>query len=269
MRFEDIDWNELWKQSRGSRSWRPKKERDWDSRAAGFAKRNAGSAYVKEFLALIDPDPTWTVLDVGSGPGTLAIPLAQQVKKVTALDFSPAMLRHLTDAAAAAEIDNIETVEAAWEDDWAQKGISAHDVTIASRSLSVGDLGAALAKLDRWATKAVFIADKVGSGPFDPTVFEAVGRSFSAGPDYIFTVNILYSMGIYAHVDFITVDRNLTYDSPEQALESCRWMLDCLTREEEEKLSWHVSEHLSPTPDGRWQMSGQKPAQWAMIWWKK
>jgi len=50
------------------------------------------------------------VLDAGSGPGTLAIPLAERGARVTALDYADGMLRALSARAADINIDTIETV---------------------------------------------------------------------------------------------------------------------------------------------------------------
>lgn len=269
MDFHDIDWNTLWQQSRQKKSWKRKKKGDWDKRAAGFAKRNIGSSYVDEFLEMLRPQPEWSVLDVGSGPGTLSIPLASSVKQITALDFSANMLEVLNEQARDSQIDNLRTMQVAWEDDWEQAGVGIHDVAIASRSLAVQDLRAALEKLNAHADKAVFVTDRVGSGPMYPALFEAVGREFLAGPDYIFTVNILYQMGINANVNFVSADRNGPFATREEAEESLTWMVDDPTPDEEEKLQVFVDEHLRKLPEGTWGIEGKPPVQWAVIWWEK
>jgi SAM-dependent methyltransferase len=54
--------------------------------------------------------PSALVLDAGSGPGTLALPLAERGARVTALDYADGMLRALSARAAQEGIDGIETV---------------------------------------------------------------------------------------------------------------------------------------------------------------
>ena len=269
MRYEEIDWNRLWQEARQRKSWKKKKESDWDQRAGGFAARNIDSPYAAQFLKKIPLDPAWTVLDAGCGPGTLSLPLAKQVRQVTALDFSAAMLTELQQRASAAGLKNITLVQAAWEDDWEAQGIPRHDVAIASRSLSVHDLAGALAKLDRWASKSVFLTDRVGAGPFDADLFAAIGRDFEPGPDYIYTVNLLYAMGIHARVDFITLAAARSYGSPEEAIQSYAWMADDLTAEEAARLHNYVISRLNRTTDGRWELRRRVPPQWALIWWQK
>jgi SAM-dependent methyltransferase len=270
MRYQDIDWNEMWRQARAETSWRRKQSHDWDRRAASFARRNMDSPFVRDFLSLLRLEPDWRVLDVGCGPGTLSIPLARQGLAVTALDYSAAMLAELEKQAASEGLRNLRTVRAAWEDDWQAAGIPRHEVAIASRSLAVDDLAGALGKLDQWASRAVYIADRVGSAPFDPELFAAVGREFRPGPDYIFTVNILYRLGIQAHVDFITLDSDRLYATQEEALDSCRWMLEDLTPDEEARLRAHVEANITPVAHGTgWRLRRRQPLRWALIWWRK
>ncbi len=269
MDFRDIDWNKLRQECRRNKSWKRKKQGDWDKRAVDFAKRNIDSSYVDEFLAVLRPQSDWSVLDVGAGPGTLSLPLAPLVSRITALDFSAKMLDVLTAKARSAKLDNLCTMQAAWEDDWGKLGVGIHDIAIASRSLAVEDLRAALEKLDAHAAKAVFISDRVGSGPMFPALFEAIGRDFRAGPDYIFTVNILYQMGIVANVNFVAADRNGPFATKEEAEESLAWMVDDPTPVEQDKLNIFIARHLRELSDGSWAIEGKPPVRWAIIWWEK
>lgn len=269
MRYDEIDWNGLWQEARRAKSWQKKGRTAWDQRAAGFAARNIDSPYVTQFLGKIPLDRNWSVLDVGCGPGTLSLPLAHEVRRVTALDFSAAMLAELRQRAETMGIENLTAIQAAWEDDWEALRIAPHDVAIASRSLSVDDLEGALTKLDCWGTKAVYITDRVGAGPFDPDLFAVLGRPFAPGPDYIYTVNLLYAMGIRAHVDFITLDQTRRYESPQEAIQSHAWMVDNLTPEETERLTEYVENRLRRAPEGGWEFRRRVAPQWALIWWRK
>jgi SAM-dependent methyltransferase len=269
MRYDEIDWNGLWQEARRAKSWKKKGRSDWDQRAAGFAARNIDSPYVSQFLARVPLERKWSVLDVGCGPGTLSLPLAREVRRVTALDFSAAMLEELRQRAEAMGVENLTAIQAAWEDDWEALHISPHDVAIASRSLAVDDLAGALTKLDCWATRAVFVTDRVGAGPFDPDLFAAIGRPFTPGPDYIYTVNLLYTMGIHAHVDFITLSSTRRYASPEEAVQSHAWMVDDLSPAETERLAEYVERRLRRAPDGSWELRRRVPPRWALIWWRK
>ncbi|MGQ9499533.1 MAG: class I SAM-dependent methyltransferase [Dissulfurimicrobium sp.] len=267
MPFTKIDWSRLWKEAR-AREKRRKGPDVWDRRAPSFAKHAAQSSYVQDFIKLLSPDPSWSVLDVGSGPGTLAIPLAGKVREITAIDFSSVMIDILKRECACLGIKNITAIKASWEDDWNAIGIQPHDVAIASRSIIVDDLEAALLKLDSIATKQVYISAPVGDGPFDRRFFDAVGRQFPERPDYIYIYNLLYQLGILANVTFITLCDKKIYGSFEEAFESNKWMFDDITPEEEERLANYLKDHLVPEGE-RLSMSYERIIRWAVISWKK
>ncbi|HFQ80173.1 MAG TPA: class I SAM-dependent methyltransferase [Desulfobacterales bacterium] len=264
-----IDWNRMWQEARRRKTWQRKTSEDWNKRAAGFARRHKNSVYVKEFLNRLPLSAGMSVLDMGCGPGTLTIPLAPKVREITAVDFSPGMLEILTAKAAEGNLNNITTRQGAWEDDWQALGLGRYDLIIASRSLAVDDLKGALDKLRRAARGWVFIGDRVGSGPFDPAMFAAIGRPFHPGPDYIYTINILYQMGIHARLDFIDLPPAHSYKTREEAISSWAWMFHDLTATENDKLNRHLSERLTKNNHGHWCLRDEVCPSWALISWRQ
>lgn len=259
-----IDWNEEYKKVRAKKSYKAKKKQDWNARAASFAKRSLDSKFADLFVAKMNIDPDWSVLDVGCGPGTLAIPLASRVAKITALDFSTAMLAALQQQKGP-DCSNITEVHGSWTDDWQNLGLDPHDVTIAARSLAVDDLKAALTKLNNWATKKVFIADRVGYGPFDPDLFAAVGRPFNPGPDFQYCFNLLLQMGITPTVEYLEFDQHRTYASFADAVEGVQWMVEDLSDSAMVKLQKYVKDRLQTNADGSVIFSRNAPVKWAFI----
>ena len=267
MTFDKIDWNELWKQTKSEKSFKSKKKEDWDKKAPSFARRNASSMYIDKFIKMLDPQPSWSILDIGCGPGTLAIPLAKQVKTVTALDFSPAMLQILTQRIQDKKLSNVTPYQLSWTEDWKKHGIHPHDVAIASRALAVDDLQLALEKLNTFAGQQVVITDRVGHGPFDPEAFAAVGRELKTGPDYIYTVNLLYQMGIHARVDFIDLEKSLPCSSLEDALDFYTWMFHDLTVDEKKRLKNYVQSITTTSDDGTFSVHRKHVPSWALSRW--
>jgi len=262
------DWNRAWREMRTSKPSPARHAKFWDGRSRSFAKHVTRTGYAEKFLEIMEPRPEWTVLDMGCGAGTLALPLADKVQTITAVDFSERMLSILREECLAKNINNIRMVHAGWEDDWVKVGLGQYDVAIASRSLVVDDLKGTIAKLNHAARKSVFIVTVVGDGPHDRRAYEAVGRELQVGPDYIYNYNVLYQMGIYAKVDFITQQVQDTYAEREEAMESVRWMFPEITREEEEKLDAYMTRHLT-CRDGLWMLDYAKPVRWAVLWWEK
>ena len=266
--YDDLNWHTLWTNARAKKSWTAKGPSDWDKKADSFAKRNSASPFVDLVLQRIPFNKQTTILDAGSGPGTLSIPLAQHVKSVTAIDYSQGMLAALNDQAKQQGTSNITTVLGSWEDDWEKLHIKKHDICIASRSLSVANLKAALSKLNSYSNDSVFVIDRINPTPFDNGAFTALNRPFRSGPDYIYTINTLYSMDIHPCVEIISLEKTITYSSMEEALESYRWMFKDLTEEEDAKLERYIQSNSETGSNGEITVNRSYPSRWALIWWK-
>jgi SAM-dependent methyltransferase len=260
-----MEWNELWK--RNQRQGKKFGQREyWEKRAPSFTKQAAEGGYATPFVKIVRPQREWSVLDVGSGGGTVSVPLAHVVREVTALDFSGAMLKVLEERCRAENLKNVRTVEAGWEDDWSLRGVKPHDVVVASRSLIVEDLRAAMEKLNCFARKRVYVSASVGDGPRDRGLIEAVGREFKASPDYIYPYNVLHEMGIYANVEFIVNRINKAFDTREAAYEAIAWMVDEMTADEEKKARAYVESHLAKDGE-KWKMDYDRVVRWAVMYW--
>ena len=267
--MSQIDWNEIINNKKASK---PEPVRSgpefWNRRAPSFAEHAGKTFYPDSFINIMNPEPSWTVLDMGCGGGTLAIPLSGKVKHITAVDFSEKMIEILCVEASRCGIKNIETIKASWTDNWAECGIGKFDVAIASRSLAVDDVKSALDKLNKAARKRVIISTDVGDGPFDRRMFEAVGRERTESIDYIYFYNLLYQMGIHANITFINVDDSKTFESHAEACESMRWMFQDMTRGEDVLLKKYLAVHLVKE-NGRLHLDYKKTSRWAVIWWDK
>jgi SAM-dependent methyltransferase len=263
-----LDWNEAWQTGRRRTQHRWDGRDFWNARAASFAGHAREGRYCDDVLALLQPSPEWTVLDVGCGAGTLAIPFAARVKSVTAMDISDKMLELLDERCKELGIANVRSVLAGWDDDWQAAGIREHDVVIASRSFFAADLRSAIHKLTSVARKRVMIVSLVGDGPYDRSIFDAVKRPLYRGPDYRFITNFLAQEGIFANVSFIRETEDKTYANLDEAVQGMRWMLDGLTAAEEALLRTHLGERCVRR-DGALALPQPKVTHWAAIWWDK
>ena len=205
---------------------------------------------------------------MGCGGGIISIPLAPMVRSITAVDFSRNMLNIVQRRCKAKGIVNVKTINSRWEDDWDNAGIGVHEIAIASRSLIGDDPKALITKLSRAATRSVYIATMVGTGPFDKPLFESTGRKFNMDRDYIFFYNLLYEMGIRANVAFCREDHPNVWASSEEALDDQRWMFHGLTDEEEYRVRSYLKENLIETK-GRFALPYERTCYWAVMWWNK
>lgn len=264
----EIDWNRICWEKRKRKSSPSGNTTYWDKRAPAFARNSSKSDYSEKFLSLLELKPNWTLLDMGSAAGTLAIPLAGRLKEITAVDISGNMLALLRERCGELGIGNIRTIQGAWEDDWNALGIGEHDVALASRSMITEDFESALTKLDRAARRRVYVSTIVGDGPHDRRIFRALGRDLNPGPDYIYLYNLLYRMGIRANVNFISYQERNSYDSPEDAFSHLSAKIELITPEEGDTLRVFLDEHLV-FHEGTWMMSYPRKISWAVIWWDK
>jgi len=83
----------------------------WDAIASGYAKDVTPffAMYADEALRIAGVGPSFRVLDVASGPGTLAFLAAPRVARVCAVDFSPKMIDELNMRAARDGVGNVES----------------------------------------------------------------------------------------------------------------------------------------------------------------
>lgn len=102
------------------------------------------------------------VLDVGCGPGTLTLPLLQAGSRVTALDWSRAMLDRLQDRAALLDAPPPLTVCRSWEE---YQPSRPQDLVLASFFPDAFS-AAGLARLESWSQGAVALVMGAGQETF-------------------------------------------------------------------------------------------------------
>lgn len=119
----------------------------------------------------------------------------------------------------------------------------------------------AMTKLNNQARLRVYTTHLVSSSFVSPTIQRALGREVIELPNYIYALNVLYQMGICAHVDFIR-GQNCQQDNStwERFAENVRWSMGDISDEERERLyRWYQQQDASAlAPASR---------DWALIWW--
>ena len=267
--YKDIDWSLLHRNALNQQGWKRRLSEDWDRKAKAFSNRNTHDTYVDLLLQHLPLRQNMTVLDVGCGPGTMAIPISEKVAAVTGIDFSKGMLDQLADRSKKGNRTNITPVCCSWDDDWDTAGIIPHDLAIASRALAVENLEACLQKLNKYGKRYVFLTDRIGDTPFEADAFRAIGRPFSSGPDYIYTLNTLYHLGIHANVSILTLDKEKQYPNIEAAFEAYVWMFPDLTKREQDLLRDYISSQIVHSQANHITVRRQSVPSWALLWWYK
>jgi SAM-dependent methyltransferase len=275
--YRIIDWNELWKVYHASSPERIARDRDpasvWDLRAASYRKftRDATALAEKE-VGMVNLRPNDTVLDVGAGGGRLAVPIAKKVAHVTALDPSGAMLSLLREHMGETRQENFSCLQIRWEDVEVAVDLLPHDVVIDSFTLGFYDLKEALQKLDAAALRAVYLFWHAGEWRSAQelllyrTVFGEAAVQAWGYPDYIYVVNILHDLGIFANMRIYEATWETVYESPAEAAEHWARMHD-VSPDHFPTLQEHFAKILVRQEDGRYLDSVSRLQ--AMIWWTK
>ena len=267
-----INWNELWKLMRLSSPLRKTLEEDAGIRGDKYAKQcnesimqSKSRERTEKQISKMELNPDYTVLDIGSGPGRLAIPIAKRVKSVTAIDPSQGMLAYLQENMKKEDVKNTTYINKRWEDIKLGVDIDPHDVVVASHSLGMLDIQEALAKIDAAAKRYVYLFTFSGKW-LDEGLWKVIyGESHSTWLDYIYLCNILHDMEIYANVEISDSEFELQYDSLDDAVNKWKEMYD-MPSEKERVLRVHLSKMLVED-DGT--LCLKRKSKSAMLWWRK
>ena len=262
MKYEDIDFNELYVKQKELTSFKAKGKEAWDEKAPSMNKRVHNSIYNEQFLSLLNLDGIKSSLDVGCGVGNLSLKLADTLDEVFCLDYSSGMLEILNQNAKEKNLHNIKTINKSWYDLW--EDVPNADLVIASRSMEVKDMKEALLKLNEKANKKVVISFKKGGTFVSDEILDVLQKEVIKKPDYIYVINILYSLGINASVNFVQSEgRSTIYTSKEKFIESIKWSLGELSNDDIKALEdYYENIDLSSKQES-------EPVEWAVISWNK
>ncbi len=263
--INSIDWDKLWQDQMASTSFTGDGVEYWNRMAPHFnGKTGDSNSYMKELLERLKIRPDANLLDIGCGSGSLAIPLSKQVRHVTALDYSPAMLDILKSRIAGQSIDNLTILNL----DFLKAAISEigrHDVVLLSRSLPLRNLQESLYCVDQLALNRCYVTWKAGREESKARICKIAGLEYRPYPDYLIIVNLLFSMGIRSNVELFSSTTELNYASIDDAIKSS------LGNHQPDKTAY---ENLRAYFDERLKIRDdfwydRRTDTWALIWWKK
>lgn len=208
------------------------------------------------------------VLDIGAGPGTYAIPLAKNGCKVTVVDPSPVMRELLEARMKKEKIETITVIPKRWEDVEPAELGAPFDVIIASFSLTMMDMGAALAKMHASCQGTVhlfwFLTSPAWAQVNRDLWPHLHGGSFPGEPTADWLWQILYEMGIFASICPEPGFPPARYANVDEAVEEFRQRLNCTTPAHEEIVRNYFQTVLKQDDNGFTLGNGTRSAH---IWW--
>ncbi|MFW5638139.1 MAG: class I SAM-dependent methyltransferase [Methanoculleus sp.] len=213
--------------------------------------------------------PGSSVLDIGAGPGTLAVPLALAGCRVTVVEPSVPMGEAMEDYRRMVNAPAIRAIRSRWEDVSPEEA-GVHDVVVASRSLSMGDIRDSLLKMDAAARRAVhlywFLPSLSGAGGSVELWPALHGEPYceEAGADVLW--NALCQIGIYADLQVETKGRRRCYSSLEELKQDYYNRLSATEDWQREIVDAFLLERAAPEGSGHVVPGHSRSVH---IWWEK
>ena len=109
----EVDWVKYWQEALKQKT---DKNKDWDKAALHFHKRAKKDDYHDLLFSKLILNENDSLLDLGCGEGSITLPIAKQVRKVTGVDSSTKMLELLNQRAQEQNIKNVDTILKSLED---------------------------------------------------------------------------------------------------------------------------------------------------------
>ncbi|MBN2870360.1 MAG: methyltransferase domain-containing protein [Campylobacterales bacterium] len=261
MFLKPIDFAAMYREHKATTDFKAKNREEWDAKSSDMAQSTINSPYVEDFISRMELRGDEVVLDIGCGPGALSVPLAKRVKEVIAIDFSAGMLEELRAYASREGVTNITTYHMGWEDDWSH--LPTIDIAVASRSMEVPDMDAALDKMSSRARRACYLTYKVGGSFVDMNILGYIGKKVKTKPDFWYIPLLLYSRGYLPRIDYIETGRgSVRSGTKDEFVESLIWSIGSLDEAQQAKAREYyetivVGENRPP-----------RPVNWAFISWE-
>jgi SAM-dependent methyltransferase len=209
-------------------------------------------------LKAMDPylEPRKTAIDAGAGAGRHAIPLAERLDWVTAVEPSEGMRRRMPHR------DNLTVIGSSWED----AEVEPADLVVSAHVLYfVREPAPFIRKLEEAAQERVFVLlrDHPLVTPSEPLYEVLSGRPRTRLPQLYDLWNLLHSLGRRADVTLFKYRSEQLYSDLEEAVAECRSRLGPVWREAE-GIAW-LERNLDRRPDGMLVYGGESVAgvaQW-------
>ncbi len=248
------DWSQAWKDAFLQSRLTSDNYYDNEERARSYDESESIWIDGKKRTEQLSPDPSWSVLDIGSGPGTLTVPLAHRVRAVTAVEPSLAMIRCMKRHLAEEKISNVRIINSRWEDISTEE-MEAHDLVIASYSLNMEDIRQALLKMNRLAKKRVILYWFAGTANWElirMDLFSQVhNRQIAPFPKCNIIYNFLYDLGLYPDVEVLHgTSFPKEYAGYDKALVYLKSTLNIFDEAHDEMLHKYIEDHWRRS-DGR------------------
>ena len=208
------------------------------------------------------------VLDIGAGTGVLSVPLAAHGCDVTAVEPSTVMGEALVEYQRGQKTREISLIPKRWEDVTPEELGDQYDAVIASHSLMVTDIGAAVKKMQQACRGTAhifwFLTQPLWAQVSSEVWKHLHGTDFCGEPTADCLWQVLYEMGIYANLAVEGGCDPAYYPTIEDAVTEFHGLMNCTTPEQDTILHTYFARTLAKSEKGYF-VNGR--ALGAHIWW--
>ncbi len=239
-----------------------------EKRTNWFRKAIRISDYADKVIAVMEPilKDCSSALDIGAGAGALTIPLAKRLKKVTAVEPSPSMVKVMKEETVLQGVNNIDFVDLPWE----EAKVKEHDIIICANLPSfVVDAPGFLMQTRRLGRYIFHIQnvnpdkDKFFYKELYPIIFK---KEYAKRVDYLDSYIRFHEQGIYANVNIIEYNFDQPFDNLAEAVDFWKEYMGLETGEFDKFLYDFLSERLQKKDSGYLFVDHKRSA---VIWWKE
>ncbi|MCD4821255.1 MAG: class I SAM-dependent methyltransferase [Methanococcoides sp.] len=261
MDLNKIDWNDVWKEQMrlyNEVEGTLEKVDIWESkenaRRYWEMSQNKGADRIEQTLSELDLRADLRVLDIGSGPGALAIPISKLVREVVAVEPSDGMISVLQENIEKLDISNINCIHKGWEDIDIDELGGKFDIIIASYSLNVPDIRQTFEKIQDVSSGSVYVYWFAGETSWDDqyrAIWPALhNEEYHSSPKCNVMYNVLYDMGLFPNMEVFPMQRSMTFSSMDEAVKHYVPHYRAYTDEQVSILREYLKEILPVNEDG-------------------
>ena len=184
-----ISWENAWEEMRQERMGKPKVSYDdefFKKSANDFSDRIKLNDYEfgRKTTEMLDEviDDNFEVLEIGTGPGTLTIPLAKKVKKITGIEFAERNIKNLKLNLKENNLLNVEIVNKKWEEIEDDKIKEKFDLVVCSHFLwQIKNIDALLKRMENASRRYCSIIQPCGRDEIVKDIFEKISNQKYTG----------------------------------------------------------------------------------------
>jgi SAM-dependent methyltransferase len=178
-----INWRDAWQEMRKERMGKPKVSYDNDffnKTAEDFSKRIKLNDYEfgRKSTAILNEivDSDCEILEIGTGPGTLTIPLSRIVNRVVGIEFSKIQINSLKTNLREANLTNVEIIDKNWEKITHDETMDVFDLVVCSHFLwQVEDVEKLLHTMENASKGFCAVIQPCGRDEIVGEIFEKMG----------------------------------------------------------------------------------------------